>query len=365
MRRICGGIACAAALMPQTLAAQDLPKERKKAPPAGIGAAPAKKATRSDDEPRLLDRVMMTIDNRVILLSEVEETYIATLTSRMRGGMQFDARLRMRLFQQVRMKFLSSAVQAQSAWSIPGASPERIQQIVESELARKRQEQIKRFGSVNNLLRQEQDSGWMGSSQFIRDRRETEDILFNLARQDFLARFRDRRALMITPRAMRAHYQQRAPELRTASTTLLALVRFSIGAEDEAKVRATALSASKKWKTTAETGQQVASAFGGDSLADQEVTKASAKKLQPFIQTFVDGAKEGEVSAPTLHDEAFWVLKIVSQTAAEEFHWNDPRVQNLLREELVRLETDRMLIRLERDQEKTLKIWPPLGRRQR
>ena len=101
VRRICGGIACAAALMPQTLAAQDIPKERKKAPPAGIGAAPAKKATRSDDEPRLLDRVMMTVDNRVILLSEVEETYIATLTSRMRGGMKFDARLRMRLFQQV------------------------------------------------------------------------------------------------------------------------------------------------------------------------------------------------------------------------------------------------------------------------
>jgi hypothetical protein len=328
----------------------------------------SQKTKTGDDTPRLLDRVLMTVDNEVILLSEVEEEYAARIVARQKGlppGQTLDLRQRMLIYQQVRLDRLRAAVQAQAAWSIQGASPERIQQIVNQELQRRTQEQIKEIGSLNRL-RQEQASGLMGSSAFIRDRREREDILYNLAKQDFERRFRDRVALMITPKALRAHYKRRAPELRATAAKVLGVVRFDVPDQDDPVApRASAGKAAAAWRESPKTGTEIGAEFGGDSRPHQRIAGSAAARLQPFIRSFVATATVGTVSEPIRFSGAFWVLKIVSETPGDTFRWDDIQVQNRLRAELVRFEYQKILMRLQRDQEKTLKIWPPLGRRPR
>lgn len=300
---------------------------------------------------KLLDEVMMTVDNRVILRSEVQDDYEARLASRYPDGT--DMRTRALVWQEARFHFFRAAVRSQSAWSMPGSSPEHIQKYVEKELERRNNEQIKKFGSVNRM---QQEMSLLETSAFIRERRERDDILISLARQEFMIRFRDRLALMITPKALRAHYRKRRPEMQTAAAVEFGIVLID-GRQKDAEQRAA--QAKTAW-TASLTPAEVAEKVGGTGLA-----RTASKNLQAFIREFLDGAKPGDVSAPIRRGDSIYVLKLLARKAGNDFRWADAEVQNQLRRELTNLEMERIGQRLDQEREKTLKIWPPLDRGRR
>ena len=362
-------------LLPTSVTAQGTPAKTGSTRSGGSqpGGTPPNTATKQDpkpaastDDPIVLDEVLMTVDSRVILRSEVEDAYRAEVQKRLNGGMKLDARLRAFLYQQARRGFLRAAVQAQSAMWIQGSTPERIQQIVNQHLELAQKQRIRGYGSVNKM---QQDMGLLSKSEFIRERREREKILQALAQRDFRIRFEDRLALMITPKALRAHYKLRLPEMRTTASVDLAIMIFALGADPKAsETRASA--AAGKWRDSLATGAEVAKEFGGVALSEDEYRNLTAArtaklKLLPFIRTFVGKAVSETVSKPIRHGDSLYVLKVTNPTPGNEFRWSDPVVQRQLRQELETMEYDRIAVRLHREREKTLKIWPPLDRGRR
>lgn len=291
---------------------------------------------------------MMTVDNRVILRGEVEDDFNARLKATYPGGT--DVRTKALLFQKTRFDFLRAAVQSQSAWSIRGSTPDRIQKILEKEMERRTKKQIQGAGSLNKMR---QDMGLLSTSAYIRERREREDILLKLAEQDMMFRLRDRLALMITPSMLRKHYARRRPEMQSTGSVDLELVIVdgaAPGADQKAK------EAVKLWTGSLLTGKEVAAKVGGVALAQK-----TGDPLQPFLVEFMK-KPAGSVSPPIRKGTKLYVLKVVNRSAGNEFRWEDPAVQNFLRDELTRIELDRIDTRMRRERQKTLKIWPPLDR---
>ena len=322
--------------------------------------------------------VLMTVAGsspRVILLSEVREEYEAQCESRRR----FDEALGERppltpqekrhIYLDVKRKHRNHAVRAQAAWSLTD-SPEQIKKFVTQRMREKKDEQIKMFGSVNKL---NQERGLMSRSQYMKDRRDRQQILYNLAQQDLVLRFRDKLALMVSPKELWALYQKRRPQMKSPPRSDLAMLVFPIGdPKSEAATMARAKEVAAAWRSTDKSSEEMAEPPRSRALPDRlSLTAARAREFLPaFIAEFIDAAKSPKVSEPILHQRAVYVLKITAWHPAEEFQFEDRRVQQLLRQELVNEKQLEILRRAERRDRDKVFIWearvgPQLGPRRR
>ncbi|MCA8957403.1 MAG: hypothetical protein KDC87_15110 [Planctomycetes bacterium] len=315
------------------------------------------------EHPRVpLDRVLITVDNQVILESEVDEEYRSRRSSQLQGGAELTAQQDRQIYEMVKQKMRSEKVRAGAAMSKGGASPEQIDKFVEQRLKEIQQEHVRRFGSHNKM---QEEMALLSSSVFMIERRDRERILRQLAVEDLQIRLRDSVTLMITPKRLRQRYLEVQSRFRTAARCDLAILSFPIHEDGEAAaVQAKAGAAAVRWRKDPLTSTEMAAATGAVALADRTgLTTAAAQRLPGFAADFVARAKTGEVSDPIRNGPAMWVMKLLRRQAGDAFRYDDSKVQDQLRNQLLNEAfRDLELRSILRDQDKVF-IWeaPPRG----
>ena len=283
-----------------------------------------------------LDGVMMTIDNEVILFSEVEDAVDSRIKARAQGdGKPVSPREQRRIYNDTRNQARKNAIRARATLSMPGLRTEQIHDYVQSILRNQEQEQIEAYGS---LSRMRDELAEVGQSKFMMERKQREKILRDLSRQELGIRLRDRLALMITPQMLREHFLKARKENPTSTVSDLGLVFFSTATTPLAEAQKKATAAAAAWRSGEASSKAIAEQFGGRAFSDRTgLTAHSGSSLREFILDFIGKSQGGTVSAPIHQQAGLWVLKILRQQAAREFRFDDPKIQAQLRQELLQI----------------------------
>lgn len=293
-----------------------------------------KPAKTAQPREQLINRVELTVDNKAVLRSQVLADYYAVLEQNLAGGAKLDRVERRQLFAEVLQAHERQAVSSEAALSVLGADTEQINQTVERIRAFRKEENLKQIGSYSKMR---ESVGLFGQSQFQRAQAEKETILRDLARNDVLARFRDRRNLLITPKQLRKAYAEHVAQLPKEPSFILETLVFR-PAEGEAldEVRARAEQAAQAWRGDL-TARQVASAHQGIALRSRgRVRRSQARRRQAHLQAFPLAAEGNGVSKP-IPDPAgrgFYLQRIRGWRAAQAPAYDDPAVQQSLRAKL-------------------------------
>ena len=332
------------------LGAQELP------PPAG----PAPR--------RPLDRVLITVRNQVILESDVNGEFQQLLAGYRAAGEVLTPLQQTSLWFQVYNDWLNKAIQAQS-YTPRDLTPTQMEEWVETLMKQRLESRVNQIGSVNKMRQQ---SGLLGRSQYVLEQQEQNDIRLKLYEQEIFLRYRDRLALMITPKALRKRYLElREPGGAMEPTTAqadLAILRLTNSTAPEA-ARALAEQVVEAWRAEDTSSADMADRF--DQTSDREATdptavngfdrlgetSATATNLPPFVAAFVDEAQAGQVTDPQLFEGAFWVVKALSWAPGNDFRYDDPEVQALVREDLAQKELIRMREQLDLRALEKVHVW--------
>jgi len=319
----------------------------------------------ADGKRQFLDGVLMTVDNRVILFSEVQDEFEAVRSGKVEaaGGKKLTLRQERQIYQEIMVKFQQKAVRASAALTLPSSTPEQVRDYVERVLQDEKRDLIKQYGSLNKM---KEEMSILGNSTFMIDRKQRESILMNLSEQELRLRLKDRAGLMITPTMLRKHYHTVKESRRTTSVMDVGRLTFPI--KDPRQRAATlqkAREAATAWRQGEQTTAQIAEKFGGLALADmKDLTMEKSREQEAFIAKFIGGAKTGDISEPVIHGRAVFVLKILHQQVGSEYRWDDPAVQDQLRTELLAQELRKLRLRTaRRDWEKVFRWESPLAKR--
>lgn len=314
---------------------------------------------------QFLDGVLMTVDNRVILFSEVQDEFEAVRSGKVEAasGKKLTLRQERQIYQEIMVRFQQKAVRASAALTLPNSTPEQIRDYVERVLQDEKRDLIDQYGSLNKM---KEEMSVLGNSTFMIDRKQRETILMALSEQELRLRLKDRAALMITPKMLRDHYRKVKSSRHTKSVSDLGRLTFAI--KDPRKPAAAlkqAREAIAAWRQGEQTAAEIAEKFGGLPLTDMEgLTLAKSKEQETFIADFIGKAKTGDVSEPTVHGRAVFVLKILSKRTGSPYRWDNPAVQEQLRTELLALELHKLRLRAaKRDWGKVFRWESPLAKR--
>lgn len=334
-----------------------------------VGSNPASRAPlvtvkQPPAERRFLDGVLMTVDSRVILFSEVLDDFESIQSGLVEAnqGKPLTLRRQRKIKNETMRKFQERAVKASAALTLPSSTPEQIAAYVERVLQAEKQDLINQYGS---LAKMKEEMSRAGSSTFMIERNQRESILLNLARQELFMRLRDRRALMITPKMLRDHYRKMVGSRRTGSVSDFARVVIGIEqAENTAPALEKARQVIAAWRNSDLSAVELAKKFGGIAIENKSLTLENIEKLDPFIARFIGKAKTGDVSESHVHISGVVVIKVLRRQAGNDYRWDDPMVQEQMRAELLAVEIRKLQLRnAMRDWDK-VNLWTsPLARR--
>jgi hypothetical protein len=342
--------------------------EVQKKPGTPASNTPVVTVPRAPASRKFLDGVLMTVDNQVILFSEVRDEFesVRSGTIEAGGGKKLTLGQERQIYQEIMGKFQQNAVRASAALTLPSSTPEQIKNYVDRVLLDEKQNLIKQYGSLNKM-REEMSA--VGDSSFMIDRKQRENILMNLSDQELRLRLKDRAALMITPKMLRHHYHKVQASRRTESSCDLARLTFGLKDANDPAQRKQAVEKARQaiatWRQGEQTTAEIAEKFGGLALPETRgLTAAKSKEQALFITEFIGRAKIGDVSEPTIHGRAVFVLKILHQQAGSDYSWSDPKVQEQLRSELLAIELRKIQLNAaRRDWDKVFRWESPLTKR--
>ena len=225
----------------------------------------------------------------------------------------------------VRARYRAEAL-AQGAKTMSGMTPDQRDTVLDQHMEDYRRRKVERAGSINKLT---EELGVLGQTwDSLRSERETE-LMAELVRQrDFSVRFRDRRALMVTPKQMKRYYDTHRDEFIEQPSADLAVV-VVLGGTDPQTALQRAEEAAEAWRATADlAAADLTAKWGAVALDDRLGVKDSeSDQNAPPIRAFAGKAPQGEVSEPVRMGRDYWLLKVLRRREGRDDSFDDASVQ--------------------------------------
>jgi hypothetical protein len=284
-------------------------------------------------ELRVLDFVAATVGDKAILASHVTEQWRAALAeddkrppALRKYGPPGAASKRHALWRQLLEQLVGRELTAQSA-RLLGKSPneveEQVERLVQDELRRTAEER----GGLNAYARELNVVGQsMGT---VADDLRT-SILSQMAQyQGVMRDLRDQRALLATPREMKARFDANPTRFERPGSVQLAVSRYALERGAEAAAREAAATAAA-WNALPRPVTEAQMRGLGAQVLGVSLKEAGVPAMRGFIPT----CKPGEVSAPVTDDAYVWVMLCLTRTEPAAANFADGEVQDRLRKEL-------------------------------
>ncbi len=290
---------------------------------------------------QVLDEVVVTMGDKAILWSTLNEAYTARLTGLMAGGKTFNTNERVDLWREVLKSFIGEAVRSQAVKTVGKFTPDQVEEIVNREMETWQERRIQEQGSLNKFR---ESLKKLGESEFTLRARARNEVYQQIARYEMEANLRDRRALMVTPAEMRKLYLKKLPEMQISASARLGMMSLKIQDPSQAdEVLAKANKIIQAWGKESISSKQMAQRYGALAQQDRHIQDSGNKtSTAPWILDFVKGAKAGQVSQPIQRPTSIWILKLLEREGAQKYSFNDPKVQESLRLEILQQKEERL-----------------------
>lgn len=304
----------------------------------------------------LLDRVMATVNDAVILNREVLALTLGQISvaERERGRPLSLPEKRGLLQRNLNSKIDQHAL-AQGAITLGIIPPERVESIFQDQLREEERELVRKLGTLQAVTEEQARQGrnW---ETFVREQRV--DKMSSLTRAMAVStRFNNQSNLFITPRMMRAFYRQNLSEFQRNSIAVLGSVAFT-----GSKAKETAQKAAEAWRTETLAPQQLAARFEQDGALAPEALRiddeSRATRRQDQVE-FALAGPQGKVSDPIEVGSGYRVWKVLEFEAAKSEPFDSPEVQRLIREFLEQQARDRLLEQTRRRAKERTHVWQP------
>ncbi|MBL8756544.1 MAG: peptidyl-prolyl cis-trans isomerase [Planctomycetes bacterium] len=279
----------------------------------------------ANPRPVLVDGVIATVNDSAILLSTVR----GVAKGRLNELAALQGRLSPQQLEAEMKKALAAVIDrhslAHAAKTFGKLTPDQVDQIVDQELERDQQQQVKDVGSINAYTRELKRLGRDWPTYADEQRIEK---LYDLA-EEFGVRQRLARQtnLYLTPRMLRETYQNNVDLfVRPALATVLQVQFTGSGAE------AAATEASTVWRLQELTPRQLADKFtdrGATALAVMDASSLAVARSA--IRDFALAGPAGAVSPPVQIGQTWVVARVGEFRAARNSSFDDPKTQDELR----------------------------------
>lgn len=270
--------------------------------------------------PVLIDRVVATVNDSAILWSALRtNTYgrLRSIEARVGSVRQEDIE---RVSREELENLIDRHTMAQAAKTLGVVAPEQIENLFRRELERDEQEQIRDFGSHQawNQALQNSNRTWQN---YVSEQRV--DKLAKYAEQFSVdLRLQQQASLFLTPRMLRETYEREKSRFVSPAEALVALVTFS--GPDRAEHAA---AAAATWQVQDISSRELAALYPNALPADNLL----ASSLVPALGTWALAGPQGRVSEPIANGDKLQVAKIVDYRPERNGRFEDPEVQENLR----------------------------------
>ncbi|MEM7201227.1 MAG: peptidyl-prolyl cis-trans isomerase [Planctomycetota bacterium] len=313
------------------------------APGARVLAQPGPVGPPAPQRPGVLyDRVLGFLGDDVILESNLRAELQAQITAAENEG-RTPTRAEIEAWRRgAQARIIREQALVQAAKTLPGTTREAVDRMVDSVMQDFQREQVERAGSWNKLT---EELGILGKTwDTIREERRTNTLAALAEQTSLLGKYRDRVALMVTPRDMRRFYDENLEQFVEQESADIEIVAIPSSSADAA---ARAAAAAEAWRVPGATAESIADRFGGVALEPRRrVRDDEGDPNRPEIRAFAGQSQEGEVSPPTAMGRTFWLLRCVQRREARHDTFDDPQVQAWIVEQLTNRETQRLRVRL-------------------
>lgn len=285
--------------------------------------APAQAPT--SDRPVLVDGVVATVNDSAILITTVR----TQANGRLNALQQRFGQLTGQMIEAEMQRALDSEIErhslAHAAKSIGKFTPEQIDQIVQSELERDQQEQIRGIGSINAYSRELKR---LGRDWPTYEHEQRIDKLFDIAEElGVRQRLARQTNLYLTPRMLRETYAANRDQFVRPALASVTQVMFT-GPDAEAA----ATEASTTWRLQPMTARQVADKFtdrGAIAVGEMLTTELAGGLAE--IRAFALAGPQGAVSPPIKFGNSWRVARVGEFRPARNAAFEDPATQDELR----------------------------------
>lgn len=298
-----------------------------------------------------VDGVMATVGDSAIMQSSLREVAAGRIRAALRAGERLTPAMQQHYFDVALESEIDRRRMAQATMSIGAWTPQQVEDIVKDELARDRQERLRDLGSVTAMTQEMQRLGRDWPTVEGEQRVDKLNDLFN--EMTVNQRLWRKQNLYLTPRMLRATWADPniRPRFQREAAARVALVTFT-GANAQERAEAAAAA----WRAEELTPAQLSTRFPGATPA-AEVSAGELGAAFAEIAAFALAGPRGAVSAPVLVNGKYFVGRVTEHLPARNARFEDPAVQNELREiclKLVRAEFQHQA--LERARERT-EVW--------
>jgi hypothetical protein len=270
----------------------------------------------------LVDAIVATVNDGAITLSELRTLAAGRIRSAEAKG-PLSGAARESIAQQALGELIDKHRLAQAAKSFGVFTPEQIEMFFQRELAHQQQEQLRDFGSfpaiTAELKRQGKTWGTVQGEKRV-------DIMSRFAKEFAVyMRLQKQSNLYLTPRMLRETYERDRHLFVHGAAALVSIVVFRGN-----DARASAEKAAAEWREQEIDGQQLAAHYPGAIALSDKTADSLAPELDA-IKTFALAGPIGNISPPFESDGAVRIAKITAFVAEENGRFEDPEVQDKLR----------------------------------
>jgi hypothetical protein len=303
----------------------------------------------------LCDEVIGVIGDRVILLSTIEEELQAMESSE--PGDWTDARRKQEAWG-ILGRIARDEIWVQYGKVIGGQSPEQFKQATDRIVAERMAEQEQRYGSFTRMT---EELGNIGVSRSSVESQVRNQLLSEIGQWNALGQLSQRSNLMLTPKRMRRYFDENQELFAVKGEVTFARMWFDV---EMSGVQECMANAAKAWAEPDAEPDEIALRFGGRFRGLDSVQEGPEDNHAEAIREFVLNSPEGAISKPILLGTKYRLLKVMEKTSAEQKAFQDPEVQEFIRDRLQRMQMTETKMRvIERNSSKLL-IWPPQLRRE-
>ena len=304
----------------------------------------------------LLDRVMATVNDAVILNREVLALTLGQIrTAEQERGRQLPIGEKRALMQRNLNSKIDQHALAQGAITLGIFPPDRVESIFQDQMRDEERELVRKLGTLQAVTEEQARQGrnW---ETFVREQRV--DKMSSLTRAMAInTRFNNQRNLFITPRMMRTFYRENLKEFERGSLAVLGSVAFS-----GPGARQAAQDAAEVWKKELLSPQELAARFEKSGALAPEVLRIDEESKQTRRQDQVEFALAGpkdKVSDPIEGGSGFRLWKVLEYEPPKKVPFDSPEVQKLIRDLLEQRIQDRLLEQTRRRAKERTHVWQP------
>jgi HPt (histidine-containing phosphotransfer) domain-containing protein len=295
--------------------------------PAPVPApVPAKKPA---SRPVLVDRVVATVNDASILMSELTTLGAGMVRSR-EALLERDLlpAERLSLYKAVLDQRIENHAMAQAAKTFGFATPEQIDALFEDEMKRDEEEQLRDLGTWQELSKELERVGRTWQS-YVRERRVEKMRQFA---EEFAVgmRLQKQGNLFLTPRMLRETFQREIATFVHGPRAGVILVTF-----EGPDARAQAEAAAALWQKEDIDGRELVKRFPDARATQKEIggiTEEARESLAPQIADLALAGPLNHVSEPFELGGLIRIVKVAVYEPARSGKFEDADVQNSLRE---------------------------------